>query len=220
MQFHHSTIQQLSNKINIKVCGLTQWEDLAQLEGLGVQYGGIIFYEKSPRFAEGKLEAERIKQFNKIKKVGVFVNAKEDYILQQKEKYGLELAQLHGDETPEFCKRIRQHLRVIKALRITDEQDLEKTRNYKECCDYFLFDAPGKLYGGNGTLFNWEILQKYAGDIPFFLSGGIGLSEVELLKSFLHPSLFAVDVNSRFETTPGIKNMNEIKQFICRLNSN
>lgn len=206
-------------KMNVKVCGLTRWEDLAQLEALGVQYGGMIFYEKSPRFAEGKLNAEKIKQLNKIKKVGVFVNADMEYILRQRERYGLDLVQLHGDETSEFCYLLKPYLPVIKAFRIRNENDLENIESYKTCCDYFLFDTPGELYGGSGKLFNWNVLKNYKGEVPFFLSGGIGLSEAEPLKAFTHRNLFAVDVNSRFESRPGEKNINDLKKFLCHLNS-
>lgn len=193
---------------------------MEQLGEMGVQYGGMIFYDKSPRFAEGKIDVEKVKAFKGMKKVGVFVNADKEYILTKIEKYGLDLLQLHGEETPGFCNELHQYLPVIKAFRIKDEKDIKKTDNYMGVCDYFLFDAHGKLYGGNGHIFNWRLLDKYRSKVPFLLSGGIGMSEVDQLKSFSHPALTAVDVNSRFETEPGVKNMKEIKQFICRLNSN
>lgn len=210
----------MNHPVNIKVCGLTRFADMEQLGEMGVQYGGMIFYNRSLRFAEGKMDAGKVNAFKKIKKVGVFVNADKEYILKQIKSYGLDLLQLHGDESPEFCNDMRKYLPVIKAIRIKEEGDIKKLDNYAGVCDYFLFDAPGELYGGNGKVFNWELLKKYTVDIPFFLSGGIGLSEVKELESFSHPALFAVDVNSRFETEPGIKNINEIKQFVCRLNSN
>lgn len=209
----------MSRKINIKVCGLTRLEDMTELEMLGVQYGGIIFYEKSPRFAREKLDPEKVRQLKRIKKVGVFVNADKAYILEQKEKFGLEMVQLHGDETPDFCSSIRKYIPVIKAFRMNDEKDLKSTKQYAGVSDFFLFDAPGKLYGGNGTLFNWELLKNYEGNIPFFISGGIGLSEAEQVMHFSHPALHAVDINSRFEIRPGEKKINEIKQFVCHLNS-
>lgn len=193
---------------------------MEQLGEIGVQYGGMIFYNKSPRFAEEKIDVEKVRAFKGIKKVGVFVNADKEYILTQIGKYGLDLLQLHGEETPSFCNELRQCLPVIKAFRIKDENDIKKIDSYTAACDYFLFDTYGKLYGGNGQVFNWKLLDEYRDEIPFFLSGGIGMSEVEPLKSFSHPALLAVDVNSRFETEPGIKNMNKLKQFVCRLNSN
>ena len=210
----------MNHQVHIKVCGLTRFEDMEQLDEAGVQYGGMIFYKKSPRFADGRINAGKVKSYHAIKKVGVFVNASEEYIIEQIEKYGLDLLQLHGEETPELCSTLNKYLPVIKAFRIKDENDLKKVAEYKGSSHYFLFDTSGKLYGGNGELFNWEILKSYTGSVPFFLSGGIGLSETTAIKSFQHSFLFAIDVNSRFETEPGIKNMNEIKQFICRLNSN
>jgi phosphoribosylanthranilate isomerase len=192
---------------------------MAQLEALGVQYGGMILYEKSPRFAGGKIDASKIKQLNKIKKVGVFVHADAKYILAQQENYGLDMVQLHGDETPDFCAMLRKHLPVIKAFRIRNEKDLKHTEQYAASCDYFLFDAAGELYGGNGKLFDWKLLESYTGNVPFFISGGIGLSEAEQVRQFPHPALYAVDVNSRFEISPGEKNMDELKKFLCHLNS-
>ncbi len=153
-----------------------------------------------------------------IKKVGVFVNAEETYILKKVEEYGLDLLQLHGEESPALCRRLRKHLPVVKVFKISAEEDIEEAKQYAGVCDYFLFDAAGKLYGGNGVLFKWELLEKYSGDTPFFLSGGIGLEEIPLLNKFAHPSWMAVDVNSQFEDAPGIKNIEKIKQFLWDLN--
>lgn len=210
----------MNHPVNIKVCGLTRFEDMERIAEMGVQYGGMIFYDQSPRFAEGKMDVGKVKTFKGIKKVGVFVNADKKYISKQIERYGLDLLQLHGDETPGFCNEVHQYLPVIKACRIKDQNDIKKIDSYTGVCDYFLFDTYGELYGGNGHIFNWKLLDEYRDRVPFFLSGGIGMSEVEQIRSFSHPVLFAVDINSRFEVEPGIKNMKEIKQFICRLNSN
>lgn len=209
----------MNNDIHIKVCGLARWEDMVQLEALGVQYGGMIFYEKSPRFAEGKLDGKKVKQLHKIKKVGVFVNADLGYVLQQKENYGLDMVQLHGDETPDFCHELRAQMPVIKAFRIQDEGDLNRTEQYASSCDYFLFDGPGALYGGNGKQFNWSWMEKYKGTTPFFISGGIGPTDTGQISQLIHPALYAVDVNSRFEIRPGEKNIDELKKFLCHLNS-
>lgn len=208
----------MDNDFNIKVCGLTRWEDMAALETAGVQYGGMIFYESSPRYAVGRMDAVKIKELKKIKKVGVFVNAGRDYILQQAKEYGLDLAQLHGDETPADCAELRAFLPVIKAFRLQKAGDLSRLKQYEACCDYFLFDTPGPLYGGNGQLFNWELLKGYTGQTRFFLSGGIGLDEAGQVKQFSHAAWYGVDVNSRFETAPGEKNMEKLKQFLCHLN--
>lgn len=210
----------MNSHIKIKVCGLSRYDDMEQLPELGIEYGGMIFYDQSPRYAEGKINAEKVKSFNKIKKVGVFVNAEKDFILRKADKYNLDLIQLHGNESPEFCYGLKKYLPVIKAFKVKGRDDLNITEKYAGSCNYFLFDSPGKLYGGNGELFNWSALESYLGDTLFFLSGGIGLNEVQSLKSFRHPCLFAVDVNSRFEMRPGEKNIQAIKQFVWDLNSN
>lgn len=206
------------NNIKIKVCGLTRFSDLEQLAEMGVHYGGMIFYEKTPRFAGNKLDAEAVKNFKGLKKTGVFVNETKDEIISIIDSYGLDVVQLHGDESPAFCETIRKYVEVTKVFRLTTKDDLKKTDDYKKVCDYFLFDTPGKLYGGSGKQFDWNLLEYYDADIPFFLSGGIGPEATEALKSFDHPNLHAVDINSRFETGPGIKNIADIKKFLWHLN--
>ena len=146
------------------------------------------------------------------------MNAEEDYILEKVKEYGLDMLQLHGEESPEFCKKMRMQIPVMKAFKIKGETNIAETEKYSGCCDYFLFDTAGKLYGGNGTLFNWNLLNHYKGETPFFLSGGIGLEEVEALSKFEHSSWRVIDVNSKFEDAPGIKNMEKIKQFLWDLN--
>lgn len=153
-----------------------------------------------------------------VKKVGVFVNATEDYIFKQQEDYGLDMVQLHGEESPEFVERIKVRLPVIKAFKIKNKEDIALTHAYENAADYFLFDTEGKLYGGNGTLFNWELLQHYKGGVPFFLSGGIGPEEIKAISEFEHPAWMALDINSRFETAPGIKDITVLKQFLWDLN--
>lgn len=202
----------------IKVCGLTRWEEMSQLAELGVDYGGLIFHAPSPRFAEGKMDAGRLKKIQGIKKTGVFVHADPEYILRQKEKYGLDLIQLHGNESPEDCLRLKRELPVIKAFRLRTVEDLPITNEYLEACDYFLFDTPGALYGGNGRTFDWDLLAHYQGRLPFFLSGGIGPVDADRIKAFSHPALHAIDVNSGFESEPGEKNIAEIKKFLWDLN--
>jgi phosphoribosylanthranilate isomerase len=202
----------------IIVCGLTSAEDARRLAELGVSYAGFIFYDKSPRFAEGKLDGGLIKATDSIKKVGVFVDAAPGYIRSQKEKYGLDLVQLHGDESPEDCRELRKEVPVIKAFRLKRAADLSRLQAYREVCDYFLFDTPGRLYGGNGTVFDWSLLEDYRLEVPFFLSGGIGPAQAEGLKAFAHPALHAIDINSRFETAPGRKNIDDIKRFLWDLN--
>lgn len=204
--------------LKLKVCGMTEAGDMRQAAELGASYAGMIFYAPSPRFIEGKLTAQEARQLDGITKVGVFVNAPKDYILEAGERYGLDMVQLHGDESPEDCRAIRTHVAVIKAFRVESAQDLERVKAYEHDADYFLFDTPGALYGGNGSQFDWRILEAYQGSVPFFLSGGISPDSVAALQAFSHPRFFGIDINSRFEKRPGIKNMEDIKQFIWDLN--
>jgi len=210
--------QKKHNTPKLKVCGIARDGDMRQAAALGASYAGMIFYGPSPRFADGRLAPEEVREIKDITKVGVFVNASVDYILETHEKYGLDMAQLHGDESPEDCRKVRTHLPVIKAFRMSRPEDLERLKAYENNCDYFLFDTPGALYGGNGSGFDWRILNAYRGPVPFFLSGGIGPESVPALKAFSHPLLYGIDINSCFETRPGEKNMEDIKRFIWDLN--
>ncbi len=185
---------------------------------MSITYAGFIFYEGSPRFVKDQLDPKEVKKQKGLIKTGVFVNAKENYILTRAKQYGLDLLQLHGDESPELCSTLRKKLPVMKAFRIRSKADFQKVATYENSCDYFLFDTPGRLYGGNGITFDWSLLRHYKGDNPFFLSGGIGPGEVNSIKDFKHPAWKAVDINSRFETAPGIKNIKAIKQFLWDLN--
>ena len=190
--------------MKLKVCGITQLDQLKQLDELGVDYAGLIFYPRSVRYMLNKLKGKDVQQLHlSLKKVGVFVNASEEDIMTQVENYGLDIVQLHGDETPGFCNHISNHVTVIKAFRITqtNEQNIDwMIKPYEEYCDYYLFDTNRKnAYGGTGEKFDWKILNKNKINKPFFLSGGIGLKDIEKLKAFEHPFFYAVDVNSKVE---------------------
>src|SRR5699024_6635863 len=153
----------MSESPKVKVCGLTRKEDLHAVDRSAATYAGFIFYKKTPRFVEGKLSPQEIKPYKNIKKTGVFVNEEEDFILDRVAAYNLDLVQLHGEEQPAFCKRIRAHIPVMKVFKVKDKKDIYKTHNYNDVCDYFLFDTKGKYPGGNGELFNWSILKHYTG---------------------------------------------------------
>ena len=150
----------------------------------------------------------------------MFVNDSEEEIMKQVDDFGLDIVQLHGDETPTFCQRISDKIKVIKAFRISD-QDTNidwLVKEYDEVCDYYLFDkgAPG-LYGGTGQKFNWNLLQKAKISKPFFLSGGIDINDVEALRKIKHPFFYGVDINSKFEISPGVKDMDKVKKFVNEL---
>jgi phosphoribosylanthranilate isomerase len=208
--------------MKLKVCGITQLEQLEALDALHVDYAGLIFYDQSRRYVINKLEAAAVRSLLlSLKKVGVFVNASEHNIMTQIEDFGLDIVQLHGDETPGFCNHISDQVTVIKAFRITptNEQNIDwMIRPYEEYCDYYLFDTNSKnAYGGTGQQFDWDILKNNKINKPFFLSGGIGLKDVQKLRSFHHPFFYAVDVNSRVEITEGVKDIAAIKTLISRL---
>lgn len=210
--------------MRIKVCGLTQMEQFLQLDELGVDFGGFIFYPQSPRYALNHLTTEDIYNTNgkQITKVGVFVNEQEDVVLERTEACGLTMVQLHGDETPHYCEKIVEHVTVIKAFRINDDDDiLWKVKDYEEVADMYLFDTLGSAYGGTGKRFDWSILKGLSLNKPFFLSGGIGPEDVDSLNLFTKDAvakdLFSIDVNSQFESAPGVKNIDLLKVFIGQI---
>ncbi len=202
----------------IKICGMQQPENIRAVAAFHPDYMGFIFYQKSPRFV-GNLDPAIVKLLpNTICKVGVFVNESTENILATAFKYHLNAIQLHGDESPNMCEAIRKEgLEVIKAFRVATTADLQATGLYQHACDFLLFDTKTPLFGGSGQKYNWNVLQSYNGRIPFFLSGGIGASDITRLLAFHHPLLHAVDVNSRFETSPGEKDVMALTHFINEL---
>jgi phosphoribosylanthranilate isomerase len=208
--------------MKLKVCGITQLEQLKQLDEIGVNYAGLIFYEQSARCIINKLKADDVKNFPfALKKIGVFVNAEEEYILTQVENFGLDIVQLHGDETPAFCSQVSNHVTVTKAFRITqtNEQNIDwMVKPYEEYCDYYLFDTNRKnAYGGTGEKFDWKVLNENKINKPFFLSGGIGVNDIEKVKAFEHPFFYCVDVNSKVEIAEGIKDINMVREIANEL---
>lgn len=218
--------------MRLKVCGLTQVDQVYELDEMGVSFGGFIFYPKSPRYVYQYLKPSDIKSIKgNINKVGVFVNATEEEIIKTVDQCGLYLVQLHGDETPRFCERISNYISVIKAFRISEKENLEwKLKDYTEVADMYLFDTAGSIsnaagdavFGGTGKQFNWDLLKGKNIGKPYFLSGGIGEEDSTNIKYFRQDKvardLFAIDINSRFELMPGIKDMRKVKQFIAALN--
>ena len=210
--------------MRIKVCGMTKPEQVKQLDEMGVEFAGFIFYPKSPRYVFKSMPATEIKKIKgKINKVGVFVNADPDEVLKIVDACGLYLVQLHGDENPRVCERIANYVSVIKAFRISEDDNIEwKIREYYDAVDMYMFDTEGVGYGGTGKKFNWQLLKGQNIRKPFFLSGGISPDDAENLKEFQNDpvakDLFAVDINSKFEISPGIKDMAKIKEFVTQLN--
>ncbi len=200
--------------MNIKVCGITQLKQLQQLDGLNIDFAGFIFHKESPRYVVGKISKEEMQTTDfDVKKVGVFVNAGYDEIMEMVDDYGLDVVQLHGDETPELCEQLSDDVEVIKAFSIaegTDDKFIdEMIADYDEVCDYYLFDTASKdgKVGGTGVQFDWKLISKSKIEKPFFLSGGIGVDDAAKVKSFKHPDYFGIDVNSKIEKSPGVKDM-------------
>ena len=184
-------------------------QNIRDVESLGVDWIGMIFWPKSKRYV-----AEVPSYLPEhLKKVGVFVDSTLDDILQHISDYQLDIIQLHGQESPDFAKALKPHT-IIKAFNIEKADDLLQTEKYEGIADYFLFDTKGKMVGGNGQKFDWSVLTAYQGKTPFLLSGGIGPEDVESVKSFHHPRCIGIDLNSRFESEPGYKDINQLKTFI------
>jgi phosphoribosylanthranilate isomerase len=203
--------------MNIKVCGITEMKQLQQLDGLEVDFAGLIFYKESPRYIGDKISKQDLKKADlDIKKVGVFVNPEMIDVLDAIDDYGLEVVQLHGDESPEMCEDLSSEAEVIKAFRITGDEDIDNlVAPYDAVCDYYLFDTGGlkESFGGTGKQFDWNILSKAKIEKPFFLSGGISPDDAMKIKAFKHPDFFGVDINSMFEKEPGVKDMAKVLQF-------
>jgi phosphoribosylanthranilate isomerase len=197
--------------MKLKVCGMKDNDNIAELIGVHPDYMGLIFHEKSPRNVAYDFS---VKLPDEIKKVGVFVNETEGFILDRIERFDIKYVQLHGIESPHFCKRVKKlNRKIIKAFNIHENFNFDMLKEYEPHCDYFLFDAYGKNAGGNGIIFNWDLLQNYKGSIPFFLSGGMKPDIVNDVKNFSHPQFVGVDINSGFEIEPGLKNIELIKEF-------
>lgn len=208
--------------MRIKVCGMTNIVQLKELEELGVDFAGLIFYARSPRHASrGGLTPEILKHEKlRINRVGVFVNESEENILRTVDAWKLDMVQLHGDESPVFCEKISNHVNTIKAFRIKDDDNIPyKVSTHIDATDLFLFDTMGKQYGGTGEQFNWELLKKTNVAKAYLLSGGIGPDDVDKINDFCksEPKLFALDVNSRFESAPGVKDMIALKRFVTTI---
>jgi phosphoribosylanthranilate isomerase len=203
--------------MNIKVCGITEMKQLQQLDGLDIDFAGLIFYKESPRYIGEKISKQDLKKADfDLKKVGVFVNPEMIDVLDAIDDYGLDAVQLHGDESPEMCEDLSSEVEVIKVFRITGDEDIDKlVAPYDAVCDYYLFDTGGlkESFGGTGKQFDWSILTKAKIEKPFFLSGGIGPDDAPKVKAFKHPDFFGVDINSLFEKEPGVKDMSKVLHF-------
>ena len=226
----------------IKVCGMREPENIRAVSALGIDMMGFIFWKRSPRFVQmissqagiipdyslerlnkgrGKVE-ESTNVIEQPKRVGVFVDDMPQSIVTRVFNYGLDFVQLHGEESRVMIENLRRTLepdikagvKIIKALSIEKPEDVSRYKEYEGVVDMFLFDTKCKTVGGSGEQFDWNVLEQYDGETPFLLSGGIGPDDVERVKSFNHPRFAGIDLNSRFETEPGLKDVEALRQFI------
>ncbi len=205
--------------MRVKVCGITLEDQLNKLNDIGVQFAGLIFYPKSPRYVLRNMTTSQIKKENRVNKVGVFVNAPIENVLQMVDECRLHMVQLHGDESVKYCEKIADYISVVKAFRLSETDNIEwRIKDYMDVCDMFMFDTEGAGYGGTSKKFDWNKLKDITIGKPYFLSGGIEPDDTEKLKTFVKlpeaKALFAIDINSKFETLPGIKDLALIEKFI------
>ncbi|MDR1555593.1 MAG: phosphoribosylanthranilate isomerase [Tannerellaceae bacterium] len=204
----------------IKVCGMCRPGNIRQLAALEIDWIGFIFWPGSGR----QLPADKSLIsliHHPLKKVGVFVNAFAEEMMETAAAYELDYLQLHGEESPEVCHRLQKRgFTLIKAFSIATEDDLKRTREYEGRVEYFLFDTKCENYGGSGRSFDWSVLKAYKGATPFLLSGGINPHSLEAIRRFHHPCFRGIDLNSGFETEPGLKDIGKLTPFIRSLRAN
>lgn len=204
----------MSKGIKLKVCGMRDADNIRQLAALNPDYIGFIFYAESKRYAEFLDSTVLAELPSSIKKTGVFVNATSQDILEKVQKYQLDAIQLHGQESPKFCLEFKNSgIEVIKAFGVDEAFDFNISNAYQSAVDYFLFDTKTPLHGGSGHLFNWDLLKAYMLATPYFLSGGISAEQVSDLLKLTDERLYALDLNSRFEVAPGVKDIEKLTLF-------
>ncbi len=205
------------SSVKLKVCGMKQRENILEVATLNPDFMGFIFYANSPRYVGGafKMPAELSPT---IKRVGVFVNESTERMLELSMQHQLEFVQLHGDETPGQCRQLKeQGLKVIKAFAVDESFDFKSLPNFEPFVDYFLFDTKGAQRGGNGIPFDWRMLTNYKSDVPFLLSGGIDPVNVGKIPQINNSNLFAIDVNSGVEESPGIKSVHKLAALQAKI---
>ena len=203
----------------VKICGLRDPENIRQVAAIpGVDLVGLIFYPPSPRYVDSEETAKVVSALTTVKVAGVFVNETPEEVVRKAAQYHLGFIQLHGSEAPEYLSALRTLLpagiKLIKAFSIQTEADLLQTSGYETHCEYLLFDTPTSGYGGSGRSFDWNILQYYTGSTPFLLSGGIGPDSLTTLHHFHHRLWAGIDLNSRFESVPAVKDTELLSGFI------
>ncbi len=211
----------------IKVCGMREPNNIRALSQVdGVDLMGLIFFMKSPRCVPATLKLQQLPE-QRTKLVGVFVNETQSNVITQVINYRLDYVQLHGTESPTYIDNLRKaivpdilpDIKIIKAISVREADDVKRWRDYEGHADLLLFDTKTKLVGGSGEQFDWSILQEYDGNTPFLLSGGIGPEDTDRVKDFHHPKCIGLDLNSRFEVAPAVKNIEAISKFVTEIKS-
>jgi phosphoribosylanthranilate isomerase len=206
--------------LEIKVCGMRDSQNILALAELQPDYIGFIFYPKSARFTSGVLKKKILNALPKsIKKTGVFVNESFEKVIETGKEYDLDFIQLHGNETVEFCEKLKtESLKVIKAFSVDHSFNFSETINFEGFVDYFLFDTKAEGgYGGHGMTFDWNILERYRGKTPFLLAGGISLDNLGDLDKIKNKNFVGIDVNSKFELSPGIKDIEALRELFEKI---
>ncbi len=210
---------EISKKLAVKICGMKVAKNILEIASLHPEYLGFIFAKKSPRYFEGVIPALP----DTIQKVGVFVDEAVEVIVELVCKHQLQAVQLHGKESVQFCEILKVYLhsdvKIIKVFSVGADFNFEELKPFEEVADYFLLDAKGKFPGGNGTQFDWQMLENYTSKKPFFLSGGIGVEDVEAIQELrkMKLPLHALDCNSKLEISAGIKNKKQCEELIENL---
>lgn len=198
--------------MKIKICGLKHPGNIKTVAGLPPDYMGFICYAPSPRYAMD-LQPETVAALSQsIIKTAVFVNEDAETITKLIDTYNFDAIQLHGNEDPEFCERFKSKVTVIKAFGVNEDFNFDRLNDFVGRVDYFMFDTKTDLHGGSGKSFDWSLLDKYKLDTPFFLSGGLSLENLDEVKTIKHPQFYGVDLNSKFEIEPGLKDINKLEK--------
>lgn len=200
--------------LKLKICGMKHAANIAEVADLHPDYLGFIFYKQSPR-SISEITAELIKYIPPtIRTTGVFVNEEVEVVRAMIAKYNLKAVQLHGQESVSYLEALKEtNVTIIKAFGIDTNFDFDQLKAYQMKVDYFLFDTQTPAHGGSGKVFDWTLLQNYQLNAPYFLSGGIGLKNVDAIRAMDDSRLYGIDVNSRFEIEPGLKKIDELKEF-------
>lgn len=209
----------MRHELNLKVCGMRDADNIREVGALAPDFMGFIFYKESPRYVGPDFTIPDSLQA-RIKKVGVFVNESTDGIMETVKKHRLDLVQLHGGESADQCRNLRDRgVGVIKAFSVDDDTRFTETEDYREVVDYFLFDTKGKYFGGNARRFDWQVLSRYDQQVPFFLSGGISPENIAEVLAFGNYNIAAVDVNSGVEVKPALKDVEKVRSIKKTLQS-